>query len=326
MNPKVSILVPVFKTSAFIEKCAVSLFNQTFDDIEYIFVNDATPDDSIEKLEKIISKFPNRNNQVTIIHHNTNRGLASARNTALNASKGDYISVVDSDDYIESEMIQILYNKIIEDNADVVVSNLIIEYEDKSAVFNDTIYDNSNDNFLSMILHKNTSSSLCNKLIKSNLYKRLDCRVPENLNYCEDWFVMTRVYYYAKKIAKTEQAFYHYSQHNSNSITKEINRMHFENVILFWDLLDSFLIEHNEYERYKDIIALPKVQSKVNLMVDTHSKKLRKEFADIFRTEETQCFQQLRFGEKLMLLFIRFRLFGVAQLFHNLLVYKNKTV
>jgi hypothetical protein len=175
-----------------------------------------------------------------------------------------------------------------------------------------------------MILHKNTSSSLCNKLVISHLYKNIDCRVPENLNYCEDWFVMTRVYYYAKKIVKADQAFYHYSQHNSNSITKDITRMHFENVILFWKLLDSFLKEHGEYEQYKDIIAFSKVQSKVNLMVDTHSKVLRKEFADIFKKKEIQYDKQLRFGEKLMLLFVRNRLFGTAQLLHNLLIYKNK--
>jgi len=326
MNPKVSILIPVFKTSAFIEKCAKSLFNQTFEDIEYIFVNDATPDDSIEKLQKIIEQFPNRKKQVTIIHHDRNRGLASARNTALNASKGDYISVVDSDDYIEPDMIQTLYNKAIDENADIVVSNLIIEYKDKSFVFDDTIYDNSNDNFLNMILHKDSSSSLCNKLVNSDLYKLSDCRVPENLNYCEDWFVMTRIYFYAKKIVKTEQAFYHYIQHNSNSITKDINRMHFENVLTFWNLLDDFLRKHNQFDNYVDSIALPKAQSKARLMVDTHSKALRKEFADMFLQEEKQCFKVLRFGEKYMLQLVRLKLFRMSQLLHILLVYNNKAI
>jgi len=325
MNPKVSILIPIFKTSAFIEKCAESLFKQTFEDIEYIFVNDATPDDSIQKLENIITQFPNRKNQVSIIHHDRNRGLASARNTALDASKGDFISVVDSDDYIDAEMIEQLYTKAIEENADIVVSNISIEFENSSTIFNDIIYENSNDNFLNMILHKNTSSSLCNKLVSNYLYKIPECRVPENLNYCEDWFVMTRIYYYAKKIVKTDQAFYHYIQHNSNSITKDIYRMHFENVIQFWNLLDSFLKEHKEYENYKEIIAFPKVQSKVNLMIDTHSKKLRKEFADIFLKEEKKCFIVLRFGEKCMLLFVRLRLFGMSQLLHNILIYSNKS-
>jgi len=324
MNPKVSILIPVFKVSAFIEKCAESLFNQTFEDIEYIFVNDATPDDSIEKLEKIINQFPSRKKQIKIIHHQINKGIAAVRNTALDAATGVFISFVDSDDYIDAEMIEQLYMKAIEENADIVVSNIRIEFENRSTIFNDKIYENSNDNFLNMILHKNSSSSLCNKLVNSDLYKSPDCRVPENLNYCEDWFVMTRIYYYAKKIVKTDQAFYHYIQHNSNSITKDINRMHFKNVLIFWNLLDDFLRKNNQFENYVDYMALPKAQSKARLMVDTHSKTLRKEFADMFLNEEKQCFNVLRFGEKCMLLFVRLRLFGMSQLLHNLLIYNNK--
>lgn len=324
MTPKVSILIPVYKASAYIEKCAISLFNQTFEDIEYIFINDATPDDSIERLQKIIEQYPNRKDKIKVISHPINKGSAAAKNSAIDAANGYYICFVDSDDYIEPEMIEVLYNKAIEEDADVVVSNLIIEYKNRTSVFDDHVYDKSEDNFIHMILHKETSSSMCNKLVKSSLYKQFDCRVPDNLNYCEDWHIMTRIYYFANKIVKTDQVFYHYIQHNTSSITKTINRMHFENIILFWQLLDNFLVEHNIFEKYREQISLTKLHSKVQLMLGTNNSKLRKEYANIFYLEEKHCIKELRPGEKLMLFFVRHKQFWLSQLFRHFLLIKNK--
>jgi glycosyltransferase involved in cell wall biosynthesis len=323
MKPKVSILVPVYNVSPYIERCAESIFNQTFKEIEYIFVNDATPDDSIEKLLKVIDNHPERKNNVKIIHHSSNLGLAVARNTALDSSTGNFIAVVDSDDFIEPNMIEVLYQNAIVENADIIVSDFIIEYPKRNKTTIEYIADNKAYNIKNIIQHKLISSSLCNKLVNRNLYMRDGCRVPENLNYCEDWHVMIRLFYFADKVVKIDQAFYHYVIYNINSITKRKDRMHFENVILFWSLLDSFLKEHNEFEKYETIMQLPKVKSKVSLMIDTHSSNLRKEFADMFYEEETHCLKYLKRGEKLMLLLVRYRLFCLAQIFHNYLIAKN---
>ena len=117
-----------------------------------------------------------------------------------------------------------------------------------------------------------------------------------------------------------------YIKYNDKAITNKIVKMHFENVVQFWDSVDEFFKEHNEYEKYQENMPLPKAQSKVRLMIDTHSSKLRKEYANIFIDEEKYCFSTFRKGEKLMLTLVRYRLFGLAQLFHNLLVWKNKTI
>lgn len=323
MNPKVSILIPIYKTSDYIEKCAESLFNQTFKDIEYIFVNDATPDDSIEKLLKVIGKYKEREKQIKIIHHSSNRGLAVARNTALDASTGSFIAVVDSDDFIEPRMIEDLFSKAISENADIVVCDFIMEYPGEIKRSRDYISENKEENIKNIIQHELISSSLVNKLVSRNLYLRQDCRVPENLNYCEDWHVMTRLFYFATKIVKVDQAYYHYVKYNLNSITKGINKNHFKNIITFWSQLDSFLKVNNEFEKYKIIMELPKVQSKVHLIIDTHSYLLRKEYADIFREEEKHCISQLTKGEQLMLFLVRYKLFLPAQMFHDYLVLKN---
>ena len=86
----VSILVPVYGVEKYIERCARSLFEQTYENLEYIFVDDCTPDKSIEILKRVIEDYPNRKNQVRIIHHEHNRGLAAARNTALDAATSEF--------------------------------------------------------------------------------------------------------------------------------------------------------------------------------------------------------------------------------------------
>ena len=76
---QVSILVPIFNVEKYIERCAISLFEQTYKEIEYIFVDDCSPDDSVKILEKIIERYPQRREHIRIIHHKKNRGLAAAR-------------------------------------------------------------------------------------------------------------------------------------------------------------------------------------------------------------------------------------------------------
>ena len=115
---KVSILVPVYGVEKYIERCARSLFEQTYDNIEYIFVDDCTKDRSIVILQKVLEGYPNRKNQVKILHHEKNRGLSAARNTALDASTGDYLMHVDSDDYLRKDavlLLQRIIKKLISD-------------------------------------------------------------------------------------------------------------------------------------------------------------------------------------------------------------------
>ena len=97
---KISILVPIYNVSKYIERCAHSLMEQSYENIEYVFVDDCTPDNSITLLKGVIAKYPHRQDQVKIISHEHNKGLAGARITALNSATGDYVVHVEADDYI----------------------------------------------------------------------------------------------------------------------------------------------------------------------------------------------------------------------------------
>jgi len=324
LNPKVSILVPVYNVSSYIEKCAHSLFNQKLSDIEYIFVNDATPDDSMEKLHAVIEQYPEKKEKIKIIEHPVNRGSAAVKNTALDASTGEYVAVVDSDDYIEPEMMKALYEQAKKENADIVVSDIIMEYGDKSVIISDFVSENREERMRDILVGDVSQGYLWNKLIRRELYLKNNCRAPEGLNYLEDRHIITRLYYYATNVIKVDRAFYHYVRFNPNAITNTKNRMHFQNVILFWELLDEFLIGKGIYEKYEEELKLSKVQSKCRLMCDTGSYRLRKEYAGMLTNEEQKYLNRFRPVERLMLLLVRYRLFGLAHLLHKMLWIKNR--
>lgn len=109
MQPKVSVIVPVYKTEKYIERCARSLFEQTMDEIEFIFVNDCTPDNSINILNNILEEYPQRAAQTSIINNEHNLGLAKNRIKGILAAKGEYIINCDSDDWVEKDAYRQLY-------------------------------------------------------------------------------------------------------------------------------------------------------------------------------------------------------------------------
>lgn len=105
MEYKVSVIIPVYKVEKFVERCVRSLMEQTMDGIEYIFVDDASPDDSILILHKVLVDYPERSERVKILVHSENKGLPAARNTGLAVAKGEYVFHCDSDDFVEKDLL-----------------------------------------------------------------------------------------------------------------------------------------------------------------------------------------------------------------------------
>ena len=117
---KVSVIVPIYKVERFIARCAESLLNQTLQEIEYIFVNDATPDGSMDILKETIARYPSRADSCHIVEHEVNKGLPSARNSGLAVARGEYVFHCDSDDFVEPTMFEDMYKAAIESSADIV--------------------------------------------------------------------------------------------------------------------------------------------------------------------------------------------------------------
>ena len=120
MNPLVSIGIPIYNVESYIQRCAKSLFEQTYDNIEYIFVNDYTPDKSVNILQDLLDEYPNRKKQTIILHNTKNLGLSTTRNIAIDSMTGQFVMWVDSDDFIEPDMVEKLIIAQSSNDADIV--------------------------------------------------------------------------------------------------------------------------------------------------------------------------------------------------------------
>lgn len=127
-------IIPVYNVGKFIERCVRSLMEQTMDNVEYIFVDDASPDNSIQILQKVIADYPNRRDNVRILTHAENKGLPAARNTGLAVATGEYIFHCDSDDFVEKDLLSTLYETARNENADIVWSDYYISYPIMNAI------------------------------------------------------------------------------------------------------------------------------------------------------------------------------------------------
>ena len=117
---RISVIVPIYNVKLYIERCVRSLMEQTLENIEFIFVNDCTPDDSMDILHYVLEEYPKRREQIKIIEHETNRGISAVRNTGLKNATGQYIIYCDSDDWVEKNMYEKLLVKALETSADIV--------------------------------------------------------------------------------------------------------------------------------------------------------------------------------------------------------------
>ena len=119
---KVSIIVPVYNVAKYIERCLLSVLDQTWQDLEVILVNDCTPDNSMEIARRVVASHP-RGTVVRCLEHEENRGLSAARNTGISASVGDYLYFLDSDDYISANAIELLADAAVQKRPDFVIGN-----------------------------------------------------------------------------------------------------------------------------------------------------------------------------------------------------------
>ncbi|UQZ25487.1 glycosyltransferase family 2 protein [Actinobacillus pleuropneumoniae] len=304
MSPKVSILVPIYNTSRFIEKCAISLFEQTFQDIEYIFINDCTPDNSIEILKNVIDLYPNRKKYVKILEHQENKGLASSRNTGIANAKGEYILHVDSDDYIDLYAVELLYNKAIQDNADIVMCDASWEWNKTSKLVIQNI-GNSNQDCLEMILSGKSPPCVWNKLFKRELYINNRIKALDGVNFGEDYLVTPQLIYFSNKISKVDKPLYHYIQFNTNAYTKNISKKSVYDIISVLNELTRFFKEKEDYFLYREVLLRAKLRKKIEMLMNVSLSDLRELFNIFPEVDDYRDVSFLTFREKISYFFIK---------------------
>ena len=219
-TPKVSILVPIYNVEKYLERCAIGLFEQTYENIEYVFVNDCTPDDSIQVLEQVMKRYPLREKSTRIIDHTVNRGLAAARNTAVENCSGEFIIHVDSDDYVELNMVETLVNQQLSSNADIVTGMAVMHVVNGHTLLPNPHY-NSKEEFVTDMMQETINHSIWKRLIRRSLYVDYGIRAKEGVNCGEDCWVMTQLAYYASSFSFVDEIVYHYDCTREYSYTAE---------------------------------------------------------------------------------------------------------
>lgn len=237
--PRISVIVPIYRVEKYIERCARSLFDQTLEEIEYIFVNDCTPDRSIEILHSIMHEYPHRAPYVRIINHETNKGLTKTRNTGLSVATGEYIAHCDSDDWVDCDMYRRLYNHAVKTKSDIVYSDILMAYKSKTEYYSSASYDPDKSKLLQNYI-SSVWTSLVNMIVKRSIYENNNLRSPEHISYCEDFWLSVRLFYYSKKITKISEAYYHYYQENDSSIMHNLKRHKGDDMSCYLETIDLF--------------------------------------------------------------------------------------
>lgn len=246
-NPKVSILVPIYGTGLYIEKCARTLFEQTYDNIEFIFVNDCTRDNSVNVLKRVLEEYPLRKSQTRIIEHKENKGLAGSRLTGLQNATGEYVWCVDSDDYVEKNAVEVLLPYMLDDY-DFISFNYFLNDGKTTTKFE------SKELNVENLLTNRIPPSIWKCVVKRDLYYNNGIWPVVGINVSEDYLLTARLILLAqKKILLDKEFLYYYNISNLDSYMNNMKESSFENCV------DSALIIYDFY-RNKEKLFLYKKQ------------------------------------------------------------------
>ncbi|MBQ2946738.1 MAG: glycosyltransferase family 2 protein [Bacilli bacterium] len=242
MQPKVSIIVPVYNVEKYILRCMDSLVNQTLEDIEIIIINDGTKDNSVKLIEK------NYNDSRIKIINKKNAGQAAARNDGLKESNGEYIFYVDSDDYIELETLENMYNLAIKNNSDLVICDYFKLYDNNKKVYQSTIPFYSSNNEKIPVL--SMPGPVC-KLFKKEILISNEINFLES-HIFEDNAIIPYACSLCKNIIYTQVAYYYYYQRSGSSLNQKTYNKNLEDIFDALDYLYNKFKANNTLNKYFD--------------------------------------------------------------------------
>ena len=244
--PKISIIVPVYNTEKYLKKCLDSLVTQTLRNIEILVVNDGSTDES----EKIILEYQKRFPDIIKYLKKDNGGLSDARNFAIPYTSGKYIGFVDSDDYVDKNMFETMYNLAENNNSDLIECNFIWEYPNKSKIDFGFNCSNKQDYFVYGRV------MVCNKLFKADIIKKYNIKFPLGLRY-EDIEFFYKLIPFINNYTLITTTFYHYTQRDTSIINKQNNKNE-DIFIILNNILDFYKINnmYNEYSLYLEYLYI----------------------------------------------------------------------
>lgn len=272
-NLKVSILVPFYNVENYVGKCVESLFTQTYSNIEYIFVNDSSPDNSRKIIDEYVERY-NVKSKCKFITHTENKGICTSRNDCLDNASGDYILFIDSDDFIDNNMVELLIEAAVKEDADISGCGYIEEYHDHSVAIPQE-YTNNYIEMLKAITVLKLKGVMWKLLIRRSIIEDNHIRFMPEKNMVDDYLFCCQVFYYSHRFTGVDKCMYHYIQYNPNNYSQRTlyNINHQAEAIRE---TEKFFKEKGVYEIVEKEIYLRKFIAKKPLLLDKDCIDIKK--------------------------------------------------
>ena len=251
--PAVSIIVPVYKAERYLQRCLTSILNQSFCDWEAILVDDGSPDGS----GVILDEYALKDHRLHVIHKN-NGGVSSARQVGIENARGKYLIHIDPDDWVEPNMLEELYNKIVDDAADMVICDFLWDRPMGISISSQRPSAFDDKSIMIDLFTERLHGSCCNKLVRRDVIVANHISFPPQLSIHEDLFFVTRLLLENIKVTYLNKAFYHYViGENENSISQSVGQS-YEYDVMILNMFDK-LLDGNECKKYADRLFATKV-------------------------------------------------------------------
>ena len=264
--PKISVIVPVYNTEKYLHRCIDSVLAQTYKDFELLLIDDGSKDSS----GAICDEYAARDSRVKVFHKE-NGGVSSARNAGLAIASGDWIMHLDGDDRIAPDIQERLIRKGEDTGADIVMGDFLFAYSDRDILYSLPDWDNNKTASLNRYI---TSVWTCvwGGIHKRSLYEVYQLKSPQGVTYCEDFHLMARLCYHAKKVVNVHQPFYHYRQqegsvmHNLSKKTERDEQWVYQDIICFFK-------EQGVYDDYRKSMCWRMLKATQELVLDKSTWK-----------------------------------------------------
>lgn len=275
-KPVVSVCVPVYNVASYIEQCARTLFEQSYPAIEFVFVNDASTDDSMTILRRVAADYQDA--CVVYLDNDRNRGLAYTRRRSIEAATGEYICCVDSDDWVERNMVERLIAAALSNHASMVECGFFrhsTSAVEKVLPIPVTSFDE--------VLRDLPCNNIWAKLYHRSLFADASVYAPENLDFTEDRHVLTRLRYTENPCLLPSECLYHYRANRPGSVATMRNDKHFRCTIVFYRELEAWLQQQGMYETYRATLEENKTFAKAFLMRYCYDNQVCRQYASLYQ-------------------------------------------
>ena len=260
-TPVISVIIPVYNTEQYLLRCIDSVMAQTYQDFELLLIDDGSKDSS----GTICDEYAEKDSRVRVFHKE-NGGVSSARNVGLDNARGEWITFVDADDWIESDMLELLLRKGEETGADIVMGDFLFAYPNRDVPCRLPDWDDCKTTSLNRYI---TSVWTCvwGGIHRRSLYEEHQLQSPQGVTYCEDFHLIVRLCYFARNVVNVHRPFYHYRQqegsvmHNLNKKTERDRQWVYQDIIRFFK-------EQGVYKDYRKTICWRMLKATQELVLD----------------------------------------------------------